>query len=93
MNVHGSSTASSGLYGNTLFSDHKGYMEKIRSNLKETQAKLEQKEQNNSLITQTIRNDMNNLDKTSEALIRKSFMMQQRSPFPLLSTEARLKAL
>lgn len=83
----------SNIHDNSLFSGYKQDIKKIEANVEEIDIKLQQNDQKNQEISNEVTNDLGKRDMASEQVIRETLMMQLRSPFANLSTEARLKSL
>jgi hypothetical protein len=81
-------------YDETTFkSNQNNSLNDIKNNTKESISDVQQREQNNKTVDQTIKADENKFSQKTDSDIRKSLMRQLNSPFPLISTEIMLKSM
>ena len=94
MVTNNSSIASMNIYDATEFQNNqKSRITNIETNTKEVATKVEQQEQLNKSVDQTIQSDSNKYAQKTDSDIRKALMRQLNSPFPLISTEIILKSM
>lgn len=75
------------------FDTHKSRIENVENNTKETEARIEAIEENNKQVAQKIDTETTKFSQETDSQVRKTLMEQLNSPFPMLSTEVRLKAM
>lgn len=88
------SISSMQLYDATEFQNNqKSRLQDIKSNTKEVASNIQQREELNKSVEQTIQADANKYAQKTDSDVRAALMRQLRSPFPLVSTEVLLKTI
>jgi len=94
MVTNNTSISSMNIYDETQFKNNQNNkLHDIKSNTKEVASEIEQQEQLNKSVDQTIQADANKFAQKTTSDIRATLMRQLNSPFPLVSTEVLLKTI
>jgi hypothetical protein len=94
MVTNNSSISSMNIYDSTEFKNNqKSRLNDIKNNTKEVASDIQQREQVNASVEQTIQSDVNKYARKTDSDIRAALMRQLNSPFPLVSTEVLLKTI
>ena len=94
MITNNNSIANMQLYDATQFQNNqKTKINDIVNNTQEVASSVEQQEQLNKSVDQTLKSDSNKYAQKTDSDIRASLMRQLNSPFPLISTEVLLKTI
>ena len=91
MSSYNLSAVTAKIHDPAAYQRHKAEMENIESNVKESEVKVEAREEHNKTVTQEIDNESKKFNAESDTQVRKALMMQLNSPFPTMATEVRLK--
>jgi len=82
------------IYDATEFQNNqKSRINDIKTNTKEVASDIQQREQLNKSVEQTIQVDSNKYAQKTDSDVRAALMRQLNSPFPLVSTEVLLKTI
>ncbi len=94
MVTNNTSISSMNIYDETQFKNNQNNkLHDIKNNTKEVASEIEQQEQLNKSVEQTIQADANKFAQKTTSDIRAALMRQLNSPFPLVSTEVLLKTI
>lgn len=81
------------MHDSSVFDKHKQRISSIETNTKEAESKIKAIEENNKMVSGKIKSEDNKFSAQADSQLRKTLISQLNSPFPMMSTEARLKAL